>query len=145
MEDEPVTIPRQGRGLHFAHLNVRSMLNKHDLLQIQLQQLQFDFFTFSESWVTTKIPDAMIDIVGYNLVRLDRAWNMGHGLVPKKGGGVGIYIKEKHVYSTKSYEHLNCSKRDMEAVWVEIIRPHAKNVVLATVYRPPNGNVFVMN
>ena len=66
MEDDPVIIPRQGRGLHFAHLNVRSMLNKHDLLKIQLQQLQFDFFTFSESWLTNNIPDAMIDIEGYN-------------------------------------------------------------------------------
>ena len=141
MEDDPVIIPRQGRGLHFAHLNVRSMLNKHDLLKIQLQQLQFDFFTFSESWLTNNIPDAMIDIEGYNLVRLDRAWNMGQGVVPKKGGGVGLYIKEKHVYSTKSYEHLNSSKHDMEAVWIELITPHARNIVLATIYRPPDGNV----
>ena len=140
MEDNPVIIPRQGRGLHFAHLNVRSMLNKHDLLKIQLQQLQFDFFTVSESWLTNHIPDAIIDIEGYNLVRLDRDWNMGQGVVPKKGGGVGLYIKEKHVYSTKSYEHLNSSKHAMGAVWIEIIRPHAKNILLATIYRPPDGN-----
>ena len=63
MEADPVIIPRQGRGLHFAHLNVRSMLNKHDLLKIQLQQLQFDFFTFSESWLTNNITDAIVTTV----------------------------------------------------------------------------------
>ena len=40
-----------------------------------------------------------------------------------------------------NYEHLNSSKHDMEAVWIEIIRPYAKNIMVATIYRPPDGNV----
>ena len=29
----------------------------------------------------------------------------------------------------------------MECLWVEIIRKHARNIILGIVYRPPNGNV----
>ena len=83
-----------GRGIHISHLNTRSLLNKHDLIKIQMEALGFDMFTFSESWLTEYVTDELIHIDNYNLIRLDRNWNDGRSRKPKKGGGVGAYIHE---------------------------------------------------
>ena len=130
-----------GRGVHISHLNTRSILNKHDLIKIQLEQMGFEIFTFSESWLTEYVNDDLIHIDHYNLIRLDRNWNEGRSKMPKRGGGVGAYIHEDLVYNAESYATYNVSKKHIECLWVEIIRKHAKNIIIGIVYRPPDGNV----
>ena len=52
-----------------------------------------------------------------------------------------MYIKDTYSYSTSAYDEYNVSSAYIECLWVEIIRPNAKNLVICSVYRPPNGNV----
>ena len=58
----------------------------------------------------------------------------------KIGGGVGIYIRNTKYFSTTKLAHMNKSCKDIEIVWTFITNPHQRNMILASVYRPPNGD-----
>ena len=139
-----VNYPTHYRGFHIAHLNLRSMNNKFDLLKIHIQQMNFHIFTFSESWLTSSIPDHMIKVDGYNIVRLDREWKEDGRHTQKKGGGVGIYINEDLAYSTETLKEYNYSTKDIECLWVNILMKNSKDIIIGVVYRPPSGSVDVL-
>ena len=42
-------------------------------------------------------------------------------------------------WSDSEYTHLNCSTKDVECQWIEIRNLHQKRLVIANVYRPPQG------
>ena len=134
-------LPTCNRGVHIAHLNLQSFRNKLDFVKTHITLCGFDIFTFSESWLDERFSNSMLYINGYNLIRLDRSWSDMGLAVPKRGGGVGMYIKDTYSFSINSYSDHNISCSYMECLWVEIIRPKAKNMVICSVYRPPNGNV----
>ena len=134
-------LPTKGRGLHFTHLNVQSMRNKFDLLKIYVTRLNFDVFTLSETWLSDCMDNTLLEIPGFNFLRLDRAWSNHGRIVPKKGGGVGVYIRNTLNYSLSNLYNYNKSCNDIEILWLELRFPHCKNMLLGSVYRPPDGNV----
>ena len=134
-------IPTTKRGLHFAHLNVQSIRNKFDLFKIYVTKLGFDVFTFSESWLTKDMDDCMLSIPGYNLVRLDRSWSNEGEMFPKRGGGIGAYIKNNINYSLQNISQYNTNCPNVEALWLELHFENCKNIILGIIYRPPGGKV----
>ena len=115
-----------GKGLHIAHLNVRSLIGGHkfDTLRYQIRTCGIQVFTISESWLSKAIPDKTIEIVGFNLVRADRSWNEGGGGVtqePKRGGGLVCYVKNGIKYSDSKLKHLNASCLVYKATILPII------------------------
>ena len=68
-------LPTTSRGLHLSHLNLQSICNKFDMVKYHINELQFDIFTFSESWLTEQTTNDMLHIKGYNLLRNDRSWS----------------------------------------------------------------------
>ena len=78
----------------------------------------------------------LLQINGYNLIRLDRAWTSKNQIYLKQGGGVGMYIKDSYSYSTNTFKRYNTSCNHMESVWVEISRANAKNIIIGTLHRP---------
>ena len=81
----------------------------------------------------------MYQIPGYNLERNDRKWGVDRGQV-KKGGGVACYIKQNLTYSREN-EDLNISTIDIESLWITILIPNMRKIVIGTMYRPPQGNI----
>ncbi len=79
-------------GLRFFHLNVRSLINKIDLIRVWAESTNSDIIVLSETWLNKSSSNSMIHIVGYNVYRSDRT---------KKGGGIAIYFKStlNHLYS----------------------------------------------
>ena len=124
-----------------SHLNLRSMINKHDLLKIQMKTMGIDLLTFSESWLNENVENNLIHINDYNVVRNDRNWRDTNTSSPKRGGGVGAYIHNSLNFSCDKLSHMNISKKYMESIWFEINREKAKNLVIGVIYRPPNGDV----
>ena len=81
-----------GKGLHIAHLNVRSLLRGHkfDMLRHQIKESGIQIFIISESWLMEAIPDKVIKVEGFDSIRLDRRWKDGDNegnVAPKRGGG----------------------------------------------------------
>ena len=122
-------------------MNLQSFRNKIDVVKTHITVCNFDIFTFSESWLDDKCNNQILEINGYNLVRFDRAWSDNQSINPKRGGGVGLYIKDTYSYSTNIHEAYNISCGHIECLWVEIIRPNAKHIVIGSLYRPPSGSV----
>ena len=133
--------PTGKRGTHLAHLNLQSLNNKFELVKIQIRELGFHIFTFSESWLTCNIPDTLVNIEGYNIIRLDRNWKEDGKVGVKKGGGVGFYIRDDLTYSQDGLQQYNVSCKDIECSWLRLLNSNAKDIILCVVYRPPSGNV----
>ena len=71
--------------MKIAHFPIRSLLKKVDEIKILIHQNSFDILAISETWLSDKIPNELVNIPGFNVYRNDR---------PSDGGGVLIYIKE---------------------------------------------------
>ena len=89
-EDHP---NKMRKGLHIAHLNVRSLTGgrKFDMLKSQIDDSGIDVFSPSETWLNEGIPDKFIECSNYNTVCLDRGWKdeeRGDQLKKRRRGGL---------------------------------------------------------
>lgn len=76
------------KGLLILHLNIRSIVNKIELIRHLLNDEQIDALCLTESWLTDYVTDDLIHIDGYKILRKDR--EKDHGT--RRGGGfVFIY------------------------------------------------------
>ena len=133
-------------GINIVHLNVASMLipRKFEMLRQQVQRSHVDIFCASETWLTECKPDGLIELKGYNVARLDRAWaDCNNPVVPKKGGGLICYIKEKLNFNEFKYKHLNQSNINLEMQWIVLEQKSMRKVVIINIYRPPQGDYKV--
>ena len=71
-------------GLHFIHLNIKSVLLKIDQLRIIALKTNAAVIGLSESKLDETVTDAEISITGYKALRSDRNRN---------GGGVVCYVR----------------------------------------------------
>ena len=134
---------RQGvKGFHMTHLNARSLSSTltFDLFKTFLLDTNICVASVSETWLTTSIPNSHMYIPGYTISRVDRAHKTKKNKI-KKGGGLACYIKSGVIHSTTELEHLNSSTKNLEVQWILIDDPSMKDMVIANVYRPPDGNV----
>lgn len=118
---------KYANGLCIAHLNIWGLGSKIDQIRILLQERHFDVLGLSETFLTVNVPSSFIHIDGYTLYRKDRE---------SHGGGIAVYVKSDlaHEFCSSINDIL-----DIEALWLKIIRPHAKPVFLCTMYRPPSA------
>ena len=141
--DEPIGKTSLGKGLHVAHLNVRSLMgrNSFDVTKYQIKSSGIDVFTLSETWLTEAIPDQAVAIEGYNLIRLDRKWSdPERPSKTKKGGGVACYVGKGLNFSDSALANLNVSCKDVEMLWLKLSLKNVRPIVVVSIYRPPQGN-----
>lgn len=112
--------------LSLGHLNVRSLLNKFNVLLEHVRAEDYDVFGVSESWLNQGIDSGAVRIPNYSFVRQDR---------PTRGGGIGIYVKSNIEFSTLLKE----TKDFLEQVWIKIKVP-GQTIIIGNIYRPPNSD-----
>ncbi|XP_069941386.1 uncharacterized protein [Cherax quadricarinatus] len=117
-------------GLHFIHVNARSLLPKLAEIRILANKIRAAVITSSESWLDDTVTDDEVKIDGYNIKRLDRN---------RKGGGVCAYIRNDLAYSPRP--DLNNNK--LEILWFEVLLPKTKPILVGTSYRPPTQDQFL--
>ena len=76
-------------GLKLVHLNIRSLKNNADFLELRkfTKFNKIDVLTVSETWLNTSVTNKEIEIEGYKLHRLDRLhkkWGRGMCLHTKR-------------------------------------------------------------
>ena len=71
------------KGFHVVHLNVSSLLakGKFDMFKVQVMRSEAHLVCLTETWLSDRVSSTLVDIPGYNLVRLDR-----HGKAPEGEG-----------------------------------------------------------
>ena len=109
-----------------AFLNIVSLPKKIDEINFSMLKKFIDLIAFNETRLDANITDNMINLDGYDIVRKDRSRN---------GGGVCIYLRSSINYKIRD----DLVPSELEAVCVEIIKPHSKPFVVTTVYRPPSA------
>ena len=113
-----------------CHWNLNSITGHNFLkfpqLKAYISIYKNDFICLSETYLDSSIPDNLIDIKGYNLVRADNLDNI-------KRGEVCIYYKESLSIRIKSLPYFK------EVLFLEIIHNN-KKVVVSVIYRFPSQN-----
>ena len=124
-----------------VHLNIRSLVNKYEQLKLELVNSGIDIFSTSETWLSNGVHSNLIQIPGYNVIRLDRSFcDVDTGLL-KRGGGLAIYYVDTLSCDSKKWAHFNQWTQHIEVQVVEFIREKARNIIFVNVYGPPNGVV----
>ena len=91
----------------------------------------FSVVAVSEIWLHKSNPD-LLNIPGHHLVSNSR----GH----KLGGGVGLYIQSDMNFKPR-IDLQSSDNSFYESVFVEITRPHGKNIIVGCFYRPPDSSL----
>ena len=121
------------------HLNVRSLQKHFDDVEYYITNLQitFDIIAMSETWLTNSNCE-LFNLSGYTHVyqcRNDRI-----------GGGVSIFINHRWNYVIR--EDLCKNESYIECIFIEIpkgMTHHDNNVLIGSVYRPPNTDIQDFN
>lgn len=96
----PSTIPNsifecfKTRGLHFVHLNARSVFKKLSEVRIIARETNPAVLSITESWLDESHSSESISIQGYNSIRRDR---ISHA------GGVLMYVRSDLAYNHRKY------------------------------------------
>ena len=120
------SIPNE-RGFKMAFLNIVSLPKRIDEINFSMSNKFIDLIAFNETRLDANITDNMINLDGYDVVRKDRSRN---------GGGVCIYLRSSINYKIRD----DLVPSELEAVCIEIIKPHSKPFLVTTVYRPPSAS-----
>lgn len=127
----------QMKGFLFAHVNIRSLINKIDLVRLFVYQCNIDCLCLTETWLRDIISDSLISIQGFKLVRWDHPNTNKH----TRGGGVCMYVRD-----SCDVDLVNCpinSDGDLEYLSVRIMRNHAPPTTCIIIYRPPKGSTKI--
>lgn len=137
-------IAKYGQGysdyLSLLHFNIRSVAKHFEEMRLYLHTLKhhFSVLGLSETWVKDSSCD-LFDLDSYNLYQNTRS--------EKRCGGVSIYIDSQYI--SKERVDLAYMEGYIETVFAEIDKQSLsnfnKNVVIGTVYRPPNTDIVQFN
>ena len=115
------SIPNE-RGFKMAFLNIVSLPKKIDEIRYSMSNKLIDLIAFNETRLDSSITNGMIHLNDYDIIRKDRSRN---------GGGVCIYLRSSINYIIRQ----DLISSELEAVCVEIIKPHSRPFLVTTIYR----------
>ncbi|XP_031571341.1 uncharacterized protein LOC116305543 [Actinia tenebrosa] len=116
------------------HLNARSINQNLTKLTdfLTTLDLTFSLIGITETWLDKRNSSSdYINIEGYNFIQKSRD--------DRPGGGVGLFIKDDINFKIRN-DLTVFDSQILESIFIEIIRPHQRNVVIGVLYRPPNSN-----
>ena len=119
------SIPKE-RSFRMAFRNIVSLPAKIEEIRYSMSNKIIDLIAFNETRLDSNITNNMIHLNDYDLIRKDRSRN---------GGGVCICLRSSINYKIRN----DLVPSELEAVCIEIIKPHSKPFFVTTVYRPPNA------
>ena len=114
-----------GKGLHFLHLNIRSLPPNIDEIRTIANRTKAAVIALTETWLDDSVNDSEISINNYCLIRADRN---------RQGGGVCLYIRENLTFNPR----IDIKTDSIETLWVEILQPKTKPILVGVAYRPPS-------
>lgn len=130
--DENLSVfPSRFKGLKVCSHNINRISNKIDELRLLLEcdSPPVDVYGISETFLTSSAPDNMYTIGGYQMIRKDRKYS--------GGGGIIVYLKDGISY--KHRPDLEVGHQTIEALWLELNFAN-KSFLLAQIYRPPRND-----
>ena len=112
-------------------MNINSLLSKIDELREIAKKTRATVIGITESKLDGSVLDGEINIDGYELVRSDRN---------RHGGGVACYIRNDISFSIRGD-----FSSEIENIFLDILLPKTKPILIGILYRPPDQSKFVDN
>ena len=111
-------------------INIRSLIGKFDKFKSMLAQIhqQFSVIGVVETWLKDETTE-FVNISGYKFV--------SNHCKNRIGGGTGLYIQDSLEYKLCS-DCIISDPETIEPLFVEIQIPNGKNIIVGTIYHPPN-------
>ena len=123
------------KGLKLCHLNIQGLSTSHEgLCEVLTSNPELDIITLSETHLSTNltgIPELLYGIPGFTFIFRNRE----NG----KGGGVAMYIKNNFVWERRA----DLDDVNIENMWIELHIKNSSNILISSIYRPPNGSKFL--
>ena len=119
--ENSITLLQSLKGFRVGHLNIASLVKHVDELKIYLEKEPLDVLTINETRLDETISTDTVSIPGYDMVAKNRH---------RQGGGVAIY----HRSILNVIDRDDLVPEDVEAVFLEIIKPKSKPVLIASAY-----------
>ena len=119
----------QRHNLSIAHLNTQSITSSFTEFELMLSRYKFDIITLSETWLKdNQYLLQHVSIGGYRFEYVNRG--------SKRGGGVGLYIKETIKYKVRHDIHR--IDQTIEHLWIEVSGKNKYSKVLLCVMYQSN-------
>ena len=123
------------KGLKLCHLNIQGLSTSlNGLCEVLTRNSEIDILTLSETHISsnsTGDTEILYNIPGYTFVYRNRE----NG----KRGGIAMYIKNNFVWERQS----DLDAVNIENLWIEIHIKNSTNILISSMYRPPNGSKFL--
>jgi len=118
----------KNRGLHFIHLNSRSILPKLDEIHLLAKSTNAAVVAVTETWLDSSVTDQEVAVPGYSIERRDRN---------REGGGVALYIRNNIAYNRRD-DLMGIN----EFCAVDLLLPKSKPILVGVAYRPQSDYNF---
>ena len=109
---------------------------KIDEVRLVIKKTGVDIAVFTETWLKHVIPDSVVHIPGYNIIREDR--------VERTHGGVCVYVQNQIKVEILS----NLISPSFEVLWLKLrtrkLPRGISSIVLAAIYHPPGTDNLAM-
>ena len=117
------------KDIYFFYANARSIVNKVDMLPLEVAKNAYDVVVLVETHLDSSIADGEIFPANYLVFRRDRTCN------GRYGGGVLIAVRDTFKSSLRD-DMLS----DSELIFVDIFFPNNRKITVGAFYRPPNAD-----
>lgn len=111
-------------GLNVSFLNIRSLLPKLDQVSRLIHDVKLDVLCFAETHIYEHIPDASVNLNGFDIYRNDRKG--------KRGGGICMYVRN-YIRSSLVYSY---SSDNIQVLFIELYL-NGSNILMGLCYKPP--------
>ena len=119
------------------HINLRSLKKHYEELSefLSTPNMPFSVIGISETWLNNSNDD-IFNIPGYKFISNNRQH--------KHGDGVGLFINDDLNFKLRS-DLQSSDKKLCESIFIELIQPNAKNILIGCFYKPPDTSVSDFN
>ena len=115
--------------MHILHLNVNSLLPKIAEICFIAKQPNASIIGISESRLDSSILNSEADVIGCDIIRMDRS---------RRGGGVPCHMKKP-----LSYNHESNFCPNIESIFIDIFLPKSKPILVDVLHWPPDKPRFI--
>ena len=120
------------KGTHIVFHNINRLYCKLDEVRFHLNASDIDAICFAETFLKESHFNHELLVPGFKFLRQDRTMC--------GGGGFMLYYKD--CLNVVHRTDISCNLQQFtESIWVEIVYPHSKNVLLGFIYRSPSESV----
>lgn len=116
------------KGIKVAYININRLINKHHNIVTLLEKFKYDLLFIAETWLDDVITDVFLSINSYRIIRLDRTYNTG--------GGILCYVRDNLNVSIQS------SKSNINIEFINLLyhlKGKSKPILLTAFYRKPSS------